>query len=108
MDLHSQINEIDWDMLFLVSGLYILNWSVEELYFFDKALSIFVPFKDSFILPVMTLWISLILSGFLGALPVTLIFINIVRKIPVFPNKYLLYLSLAIGVGIGGNLTPVS
>jgi len=107
-DFHSKIHEVDWDTIFLIVGLYMLNWSLEQLKVFDKTTTFLRNFQGTVILPIVILWGSIFLSGFLGALPVTLIFINIVRKLSFHTPHSLLYWALALGVGIGGNLTPVA
>ncbi|MCX7653304.1 MAG: SLC13 family permease [Fervidobacterium sp.] len=107
-DFHSKVQEIDWDTIFLIVGLYMLNWSLESLSIFDKSISFFKNFQHSVLLPLIILWFSILLSGFLGALPVTLIFVNIVRKLAFHNPSSVLYWALALGVGIGGNLTPVA
>ncbi len=107
-DFNSRIQDVDWDILFLISGLYILNWSIEHTKLFDKLVFYLIPLKESIILPLLILWISIFLSGFIGALPTTLIFITIIKKLTYHMPVSLLYWSLVLGVGIGGNLTPVA
>lgn len=107
-DFHSKIHEVDWDTIFLIVGLYMLNWSLEHLNVFNKATILLKTLQGTVILPVVILWVSILLSGFLGALPVTLIFVNIVKKLSFHMPHSILYWALALGVGIGGNLTPVA
>lgn len=108
LDFHSIIHEVDWDTIFLIGGLYMLNWSLEHLNVFDKATILLKTLQGTVILPIVILWVSILLSGFLGALPVTLIFVNIVKKLSFHQPHSILYWALALGVGIGGNLTPVA
>lgn len=107
-DFNSRIQDIDWDMLFLISGLYILNWSIEHTKIFDILVFYLMPLKGSVILPLLILWVSIFSSGFIGALPTTLIFITIIKKLTYHMPVSLLYWSLVLGVGIGGNLTPIA
>jgi len=44
----------------------------------------------------------------LSALPVTLLYVTIIRKLVSLGAPVDLYWALALGVGIGGNLTPVA
>ncbi|HOJ93641.1 MAG TPA: hypothetical protein PK390_00235 [Fervidobacterium nodosum] len=67
-----------------------------------------MPLKGSVILPLLILWVSIFSSGFIGALPTTLIFITIIKKLTYHMPVSLLYWSLVLGVGIGGNLTPIA
>lgn len=107
-DFNSRIQDIDWDMLFLISGLYILNWSIEHTKIFDILVFYLMPLKGSVTLPLLILWVSIFSSGFIGALPTTLIFITIIKNLTYQMPVSLLYWSLVLGVGIGGNLTPVA
>jgi len=107
-DFQSVISEVDWDTLFLIAGLYMLNGALEKLEIFAPLINLFEPIKTSLLLVIIILWSSLLLTGFLSALPVTLLYVTIIRKLVSLGAPIDLYWALALGVGIGGNLTPVA
>ncbi|WP_101494142.1 SLC13 family permease [Fervidobacterium thailandense] len=101
-------SEIDWDTLFLIAGLYLLDAAIERLGLFLPLITILKPFARSVLLSVGVLWGSIVLTGFLSALPVTMIMLAVVKKLILYGASTKLYWALALGVGIGGNLTPVA
>lgn len=107
-DFQSVISEVDWDTLFLITGLYMLNGALEKMEIFTPLINLFDPIKTSLLLALIVLWSSLFLAGFLSALPVTLLYVTIIRKLVSLGAPVDLYWALALGVGIGGNLTPVA
>jgi len=107
-DFQSVISEVDWDTLFLITGLYMLNGALEKIEIFAPLINLFEPIKTSLLLAIIILWSSLLLTGFLSALPVTLLYITIIRKLVSLGAPIDLYWALALGVGIGGNLTPIA
>jgi len=107
-DFQSVISEVDWDTLFLITGLYMLNGALEKVEIFAPLINLFEPIKTSLLLAIIILWSSLLLTGFLSALPVTLLYVTIIKKLVSLGAPIDLYWALALGVGIGGNLTPVA
>jgi len=107
-DFQSVISEVDWDTLFLITGLYMLNGALEKIEIFAPLINLFEPIKTSLLLAIIILWSSLLLTGFLSALPVTLLYVTIIKKLVSLGAPIDLYWALALGVGIGGNLTPVA
>ena len=107
-DFQSVISEVDWDTLFLITGLYMLNGALEKMEIFTPLINLFEPIKTSLLLAIIILWSSLLLTGFLSALPVTLLYVTIIKKLVSLGAPIDLYWALALGVGIGGNLTPVA
>ena len=102
------VNEIDWDTLTLITGLYLLNFSIEHLNIFEPIVNTLSHINIPSILILFIFWSSVFLSGFLSALPVTLIYISVIQKLILSGASITLYWALALGVGIGGNLTPVA
>jgi Na+/H+ antiporter NhaD/arsenite permease-like protein len=50
------------------------------------------------------LWVSGLLSGIIGAVPITTVFIPIVQSLQgTIPNSYELWWALALGASLGGN-----
>ncbi|QIV78207.1 SLC13 family permease [Fervidobacterium pennivorans] len=107
-NFQSVVDEIDWDTLILISGLYLLNFSIEHLNFYRPFVSVLSKINSPYLLVLSVLWSSIFLTGFLSALPVTLMYLVIIKKLVLMGAPNTLYWALAIGVGIGGNLTPIA
>lgn len=107
-NFQSVVNEIDWDTLLLITGLYFLNFSIEHLDFYRPFVLALSKINSPYLLVLVVLWSSILLTGFLSALPVTLMYLVIIKKLVLGGALSTLYWALAIGVGIGGNLTPVA
>lgn len=103
-----QVNDIDWDTIFLISGLYLLDAAIERIGLFSPLTTFLKPFARSALLSVGILWGSILLTGFLSALPVTMIMLAVIKRLIFYGASAKLYWALALGVGIGGNLTPVA
>ncbi|AMW32481.1 possible tyrosine transporter P-protein [Fervidobacterium changbaicum] len=107
-NFQSVVGEVDWDTLSLITGLYFLNFSLEHVNLFATAVGVLSRINVPFILALIIFWSSLFLTGFLSALPVTMIYLAIIKKLILLGAPTTLYWALALGVGIGGNLTPVA
>ena len=107
-DFQTRISDVDWDTLFLIVGLYMLNTVLEKIQLFAPLINLFSSVKTSIFLPIIVLWSSMLLTGFLSALPVTLMYITIIRQLVSLGAPTDLYWALALGVGLGGNLTPIA
>jgi len=107
-DFQTRISDVDWDTLFLIVGLYMLNAALEKMQLFAPLINLFSSVKTSIFLPIIVLWSSMLLTGFLSALPVTLMYITIIRQLVSLGAPTDLYWALALGVGLGGNLTPIA
>lgn len=107
-DFQTRISDVDWDTLFLIVGLYMLNAVLEKIQLFAPLINLFSSVKTSIFLPIIVLWSSMLLTGFLSALPVTLMYITIIRQLVSLGAPTDLYWALALGVGLGGNLTPIA
>jgi len=63
-DFQSVISEVDWDTLFLITGLYMLNGAWRKWEIFTPLINSFDPIKTSLLLALIVLWSSLLLTGF--------------------------------------------
>ncbi|MGQ9856783.1 MAG: SLC13 family permease [Fervidobacterium sp.] len=108
MNLHSVGDDIEWDSIFLISGLYLLNYSIEQINITKPLLTVLSPLANSVFLPLIILWSSIFASGFLSALPVTLLYLSVIKSLIKLGAGNELYWALALGIGVGGNLTPIS
>jgi len=108
MNIHSIGDDIEWDSIFLISGLYLLNYSIEQINITKPLLAVLSPLANSVFLPLFILWSSMFVSGFLSALPVTLLYLSLIKTLIRLGAGNELYWALALGIGVGGNLTPIS
>lgn len=107
-DVQSIVLDIDWDTLVLIMGLYFLNFSLEQLRLFEPVVTILSRISTDSVLILIVLWSAIFLSGFFSSLPVTLLYLSVIQKLVSMGRPNSLYWALVLGVGIGGNLTPVA
>ncbi|WP_241244243.1 ArsB/NhaD family transporter [Marinitoga sp. 38H-ov] len=100
-------HDIEWDTLFFFVGLFALVKALEDVHVIEDVTNLIYNFTShSYILLLIVLWVSGLLSSIMGAVPVATIFIPIVeRLIGSFPNSELLWWALALGASFGGNGT---
>lgn len=99
--------EIEWDTIFFFIGLFTIVKALELAEVIDDITSLIFNFSSHpTLLIILVLWISGILSAFIGAVPVVTIFIPIVKAlVPEIPNGPELWWALALGASFGGNGT---
>ncbi len=111
VDVEEMLLEIEWSTLLFFTGLFILVGVLEEKGVIDwMAHNIFMRVGDNpYVIVLMVLWVSGIVSGFLDNIPFTITMIPIVRLIlesnPI-PNN-ILWWALSLGACLGGNLTMI-
>ena len=103
--------EIEWSTLLFFSGLFILVGILESQGVIEwLARNIFLRAGDNpYVMMMMVLWVSGIVSGFIDNIPFTITMIPIVRLMmetqPVPHN--ILWWALSLGACFGGNLTLI-
>jgi Na+/H+ antiporter NhaD/arsenite permease-like protein len=111
VNVEEMLEEIEWSTLLFFAGLFILVGILEEKGVIEWiATHIFMRVGDNpYIMVLMVLWVSGIVSGFLDNIPFTITMIPIVRLMlestPI-PNN-ILWWALALGACFGGNLTMI-
>lgn len=111
VDVEHMLEEIEWSTLLFFTGLFILVGVLEEKGVIEWiAHNIFMRVGDNpYVLVLMVLWVSGIVSGFLDNIPFTITMIPIVRlmlETTPIPNN-ILWWSLSLGACLGGNLTMI-
>ncbi|HPE67793.1 MAG TPA: ArsB/NhaD family transporter [Thermotogota bacterium] len=106
-DFQQVSSEIEWDTLFFFVGLFMLARALEDVGVISDIANALVRMSSSpFILILSILWLSALIGGFIGAVPVVTVFIPVVQQlVPVVPHGRELWWALALGACIGGNLT---
>ncbi len=111
VDVEHMLEEIEWSTLLFFAGLFILVGVLEEKGVIEWiAHNIFLRVGDNpYVIVLMVLWVSGIVSGFLDNIPFTITMIPIVRLIlettPIPHN--VLWWALALGACLGGNFTMI-
>jgi Na+/H+ antiporter NhaD/arsenite permease-like protein len=105
------LEEVEWSTLLFFAGLFILVGVLEEKGVIEWiARNVFLKVGDNpYMMVLMVLWVSGIVSGFLDNIPFTITMIPIVRLMmettPIPDN--ILWWALALGACLGGNLTMI-
>lgn len=111
VDVEHLMEEIEWTTLLFFTGLFILVGVLEEKHVLEWiAHNVFLRVGDNpYVIVLMVLWVSGIVSGFLDNIPFTITMIPIVKLMlestPI-PND-ILWWALSLGACLGGNLTMI-
>lgn len=93
-------NEIDWSLLVLFSGLFVVTAAIETSGWGDSLFSMLVPFMDAGVLSITV--VTAVLSNMISNVPAVLLFRPLV---PQFSNPEQVWLVLAMASTFAGNLT---
>jgi Na+/H+ antiporter NhaD/arsenite permease-like protein len=105
------LEEVEWSTLLFFTGLFILVGVLEEHGVIEWiAHNVFMNVGDNpYVIVLMVLWVSGIVSGFLDNIPFTITMIPIITLMlesnPI-PNN-ILWWALALGACLGGNITMI-
>jgi Na+/H+ antiporter NhaD/arsenite permease-like protein len=111
VDVEHLMEEIEWSTLLFFAGLFILVGVLEEKKVLEWiAHNVFLRIGDNpYVIVLVVLWVSGIVSGFLDNIPFTITMIPIVQLMlestPI-PNN-ILWWALSLGACFGGNLTMI-
>ncbi len=111
VDVETVLEEVEWGTLLFFAGLFILVGTLEEKGVIEWiAHNVFLKVGDNpYVLVLVVLWVSGIVSGFLDNIPFTITMIPIVefmlQSTPI-PNN-ILWWALALGACFGGNITMI-
>lgn len=106
--IEEALASVEWDALIFLSGLFIVIHGLEAagvLGWLATQLSGLTRYGEV-ILALAILWMSTIFASFGGAIPAVLAFIPLVRQLAgqISPS---VWWALALGAGLGGNVTPM-
>lgn len=111
VDVEHMLEEIEWSTLLFFAGLFMLVGVLEERGVIEWiAHHVFLRIGDNpYVIVLVVLWVSGLVSGFLDNIPFTITMIPIVRLLleanPI-PNN-ILWWALSLGACFGGNLTMI-
>lgn len=104
------LSEVEWPVLLFFCGLFVLIGGIKATGILAWLGQGFVALSEYNIVAsrLSLLWCSAVLSGVLGAVPFTIVMIPIIHSvIGAGADNQSLWWILALGVGLGGNCTPV-
>jgi len=110
-DVEHVLEEVEWSTLLFFTGLFILVGVLEEYGVIEWiAHNVFLNVGNNpYVIVLMVLWVSGIISGFLDNIPFTITMIPIIHLLlesnPI-PNN-ILWWALALGACFGGNITII-
>ena len=110
-DVEHVLKEVEWSTLLFFTGLFILVGVLEDYGVIEWiAHNVFMNVgNDPYVIVLMVLWVSGIISGFLDNIPFTITMIPIIQMMlesnPI-PND-ILWWALALGACFGGNITVI-
>jgi len=112
-DPHDVLREIEWPTLFFFVGLFIVVGGVEEVGILEnlgeKMADVTEGSRTASAL--LILWLSAVLSGIVDNIPYTAAMIPVVREMDAdlgAGRDDVLWWALALGAGLGGNVTIVA
>ena len=111
MEIEQVLLEIEWSTLLFFAGLFILVGAMEQKGIIEWiARHIFLKAgSNPYILTLMVLWVSGIVSGFIDNIPFTITMIPIVQMMLAahsVPHN-ILWWALSLGACLGGNFTLI-
>lgn len=111
IDVEHILLEVEWSTLLFFAGLFVLVGAMEQEGVIEwMARNIFLRVgHNPYVMVLMVLWVSGIVSGFIDNIPFTITMIPIVgmmlRASPI--PHLILWWALSLGACLGGNLTPI-
>jgi len=111
VDVEEMLEEIEWSTLLFFTGLFILVGVLEEKGVIEWiARNVFLQVGDNpYVIVLVVLWVSGIVSGFLDNIPFTITMIpivNLMMQTHPIPHN-ILWWALSLGACLGGNFTMI-
>ncbi|MCD6408543.1 TRAP transporter large permease subunit [bacterium] len=102
---------IDWDSFFLLIGIFILVGTIKKMGFIEDIANFLVKVgeKNPFVLYLIIVWFSVLISSFVDNIPYTLAMLSGIKilSLKLGVNPFIYYFGLLMGSCIGGNITPI-
>lgn len=99
--------EIEWDTLFFFMGLFSLTHVMQELGLLSGFASLISMVRSRSLLLVVLVWLSAVMGSLLSAVPTTVVLVPVVKYLIGLGYSTHLWWAIALGVGLGANLTPI-
>ncbi len=105
------IKNVDYDTVFLLTGLFIVIGGITNMGVIDDLASIIVNVggNNIFLLYTIIVWGSVLISAFIDNIPYVATMLPVVESVTIALGiqPYLLFFGLLCGATLGGNITPV-
>ncbi|RLF26251.1 MAG: citrate transporter [Thermoplasmata archaeon] len=99
---------VEWPTLVFFIALFALVGGLDEVGLLSGLANGIASISSNVLLiSILILWVAGISSAFVDNIPITAAFIPVVSSLMVDYNSGLLWWALAMGVGLGGNITPI-
>lgn len=99
---------VEWSTLVFFIALFALVGGLEETGLLKELADGISSFSSNpLIISILILWVSGIASSFVDNIPITAAFIPVVSSISSLYNSGMVWWALAMGAGMGGNVTPI-
>jgi Na+/H+ antiporter NhaD/arsenite permease-like protein len=110
-ELKAFLLRLDWQTGLFLAGIFILVESLSLAGFMEDlaAFVLKIGRGSPFLVFLVLVWFSVILSAFVDNVPYLMAMLPVVRvlTVEVGVSAYLLYLGLLLGASVGGNITPL-
>jgi len=108
-DPDETLRNIQWGTIFFFVGLFTVVGGLEKTGFLESVAQslIRIAGNNKIIAISLILWISGLASGIVDNIPITMTLIPIAKTMVQTFNMNILWWCIAIGAGLGGNLTPI-
>ena len=114
LDLHKVIAHVEWPTLLFFAGLFVVVGAVEHVGLLEMVANFLMSLtQDVWVLLMLILWVSAILSGIVDNIPFVAVMIPVLQKLEATepfasdPNTGLVWWALALGACFGGNATAI-
>jgi Na+/H+ antiporter NhaD/arsenite permease-like protein len=107
------LEKVEWEVIFFFLGLFIITGAMEKVGIMKDIANFLVKIASGSAVTLVSVivWASGIVSGFVDNIPFAATMIPVIKGLPKispqFSNITPLWYALALGVCLGGNLTPV-
>jgi len=116
VEIHEALESVEWTTLLFFAALFIIIVGTVELglisVFADGTMNVIGG--NPVLAIVLIVWVTAITSSIIGAIPATAIMIPVVSTVSLnlenlesIGGVTTLYWALALGQGLGGNITPI-
>ena len=109
--------KIEWETIFFFIGMFIVIYGLQAAGMIDQFVNLLVSlFPNTVFLIMFVLWFSLLLSGFLSAVPMVMVMVPLIQSLITNPalgfmnNSSLIetiWWALILGACFGGNTTSI-
>jgi len=99
---------VEWPTLVFFIALFALVGGLDETGLLGELANGITSLSSNVVLiSILILWVAGISSSFIDNIPITAAFIPVVASISSDYNSGIIWWALAMGVGMGGNITPI-